>query len=112
LCHVSKNNEKLPLSVMGGTLPTSIVYDIFETLDDKKEFEVPSGIVKKDVLISELKNGNVVLAPLYEREINKKSCAFDRDNLPTYLHNSYNDFIENYDLTYSYEFDVFNGFID
>lgn len=112
LCHVSKNNEKLPLSVMGGTLPTSIVYDIFETLDDKKEFEVPSGIVKKDVLISELKKGNVVLAPLYEREINKKSCAFDRDNLPTYLHNSYNDFIENYDLTYSYEFTVFNGFID
>ena len=112
LCHVSKNENPLPLNIMGGTLPTRIVDEIFEYLNDKTEFRVPDDIVEKDIMLSKLKDGNVVLAPFYEREINKKSCFFSRDNIPEYQNNSYNDFIEKYDLAYSYEFDIFDSFIN
>lgn len=113
LCHVSKNNNnnQLPLEIMGGTLPTRIADMVFDILDDNTERAAAEGVVKKDILLSEYKNGNIVLAPLYEREINKKSCWFSAENIPPYQNNSYNDFIEKYELSYSYDFDIFDSFV-
>lgn len=112
LCHVSENNKELPLEVMGGTLPTRIADRIFKILGDNAEIQIPNGIVKRDISLSEYENGNIVLAPLYECEKNKKSCWFSEENIPPYQNNSYDDFIEKYELSYSYDFDIFDSFVN
>ncbi len=109
LCHISSiNNELLPLSIMGGTLPTKIVGQIFDILADNSTFEMPNTVVKKEIVVDELNNGNVVLAPWYEKEINKKSCYFSKENIPP-LNNSFSDFMNNYELGNSYHFDIFDS---
>lgn len=111
LCHISaSDNCLLPLNVMGGTIPTQITNKIFNILSDNSSFKTPTTVVKKDILISELNNGNIVLAPWYEKEINKKSCYFSKENTPSY-NNSFNDFMNNYDLANSYHFDIFDSLI-
>lgn len=112
LCHISKDDGLLPLDIMGGTLPAKIVDKVFTKLNDESEFTIPPSVVKKDVLADELERGNVVLAPLYEPEKNKKSCWFSKENLPEYQYNSYDDFIEKYELSYFYDFDIFDSFVD
>lgn len=109
LCHITSLNDKLlPLSVMGGSIPTRIVGEVFDVLADNTSFEIPDTIVKKEILINESNKGNVVLAPWYENEINKKSCYFSKENLPS-LNNSFSDFMNNYELGNSYHFDIFDS---
>ena len=72
LCHISSIDKPLPLEVMGGTTPTKIVDKIFDVLSDKNDFVTPKTVIKKDILLDEYKQGNVFLAPFYEKSINKK----------------------------------------
>ncbi len=110
LCHVSGGGEKLPSQIMGGTLPARIVNEVFYCLDDESEFCEIDGVVKRNISVSELRNGNVVQSSWYDEEINKKSCYFSVENLPE-CNNSYDDFIENYNLRDPYYFDVFDCFV-
>ncbi len=110
LCHISKKDKPLPLSITGGTRPTKIVKRIFEMLDDEEEITPPDSIKKYDIDLNEWKKGNVVLAADNEKTVNKKSCCFSERFLPP-KRNSFEDFFDDY-LRYLNDFDRSYGFVD
>lgn len=111
LCCITKKNEKLPLSITGGTTPTRIMKEILLLLNDKSDFAVPNSVIKDNIDVTLLKKHQVLLANDTTLEKNKKSYYFSKTNVPL-KYNSFEDFINDYKLSNDYNFSIFNCFVN
>lgn len=102
-------------SVSGGNHPTAAAREVFDVLNDRTMFSVPSGVVALDIDVRELRQNRKVLlagpdvAPRY-----RKSALFAADNMPRAYSTpqipfwDYDDLL-NFDID---NFDIFEGFVD